>query len=302
MDCGCTFYFNFLLINTLQIKDIISLFKVRLSLTVVLTSVLCYGIAIRYTTYDFDGFQFLSLFLGGTLITFAANAFNQILEKEQDSIMKRTQKRPLVQNSMTVSQAFIIASVTGILAFVILLVGTNPFAAVIALLSLILYSFVYTPSKKYTSFCVFIGAIPGALPPLIGYIAVTGQMDLIAWYVFIFQFIWQFPHFWAIAWQLNEDYTSVGYKMLPSSSGLSKVSAFIILIYTIISAAIGTTPFFIDGLEIMNLYDVVIVEFLGLYFIYRSVKLLQNLDNTSAKKLMLASLIYMPLTYILIWI
>ena len=286
----------------MQIKDIISLFKVRLSLTVVLSSVLCYGIAIRYTTYDFDGFQFLSLFLGGTLITFAANAFNQILEKEQDSIMKRTQKRPLVQNSMTVSQAFIIASVTGILAFVILLVGTNPFAAVIALLSLILYSFVYTPSKKYTSFCVFIGAIPGALPPLIGYIAVTGQMDLIAWYVFIFQFIWQFPHFWAIAWQLNEDYTSVGYKMLPSSSGLSKVSAFIILIYTIISAAIGITPFFIDGLEIMNLYDVVIVGFLGLYFIYRSVKLLQNLDNTSAKKLMLASLIYMPLTYILIWI
>lgn len=286
----------------MTIKDVTGLFKVRLSLTVVLSSVLCYGIALRFNNLSFSWISFISLFIGGSLITFASNAFNQILEKKQDSIMKRTQGRPLVTGKLSITQATIISLVVAILGYLSLYLGNNPLAANIALASLVLYSFVYTPSKQFTSFCVFIGAIPGALPPLIGYVAVTGEIDLISIYLFAFQFIWQFPHFWAIAWQLHDDYKKVGYKMLPSSSGLTKVSGFIILIYTLMTVAISLFPFFTDKLEIMNLLDVSILLALGVYFIIMSVKLLINLDNKSAKKLMFASLLFMPMVYILIWI
>lgn len=271
----------------------------RLSLTVVLSSLLCYGIAVVHKGIAFDWSIFACLFLGGSFITFASNAFNQILEKEQDGVMKRTQNRPLVQNEISISQAFLIATLIGLLGFILLYFGTNPLAAVISLLSLILYSFVYTPSKKITPFCVLIGAVPGALPPLIGYLAATGEFDGIAIFLFIFQFIWQFPHFWAIAWSLHEDYESVGYKMLPSKSGKSKISAIIILIYTVVCLLIALAPY---SAGILSLVDLVVITILGLYFIYRSIVLLKKLDNESAKKLMFASLLFMPIVYLMMLI
>jgi protoheme IX farnesyltransferase len=279
----------------MSLKSIVALFKVRLSLTVVISSLLCYLIAVVHKEIPFDSIEFISLFIGGCLITFSSNAFNQILEKEQDAIMKRTQTRPLVTGKLTMVQAFIVAVSAGLLGFVILYFGTKPIAGVLSLLSLILYAFVYTPSKAKTSFCVFIGAIPGALPPLIGYLAATGDFDSLAIYLFIFQFIWQFPHFWAIAWMLHEDYESVGYKMLPSKSGKSKITAMIILVYTVISVIIGILPY---SAGLMGIFGLIVVSLLGIYFIYQSYLLVRTLQN--AKKLMLASLLFMPMVYLMI--
>ncbi|MDB4347411.1 heme o synthase [Bacteroidia bacterium] len=281
----------------MQVKDIIALFKVRLSLTVVFSSMMTYFIAILIKDLAFDLSCFLSLSIGGALITFAANAFNQILEKEQDGIMKRTQNRPLVQNKLSLSEAFFIATITGIIGFITLYFGTFPIVGVFGLASLILYAFVYTPSKRFTSFCVFIGAIPGALPPLIGYMAGTGEIDSIGIYLFVFQFIWQFPHFWAIAWMLDEDYKKVEYKMLPSKTGKSKISALIILIYTIFTVIIGAVPY---TAHIMNIWGLIVVTIAGVYFVYMSFLLLQKMNDTQAKKLMFASLIYMPIVYLMI--
>ncbi len=281
----------------MQVKDIIALFKVRLSLTVVFSSMITYFIAILIKDLPFDLSCFISLSIGGSLITFSANAFNQILEKEQDGIMKRTQNRPLVQNKLSITQAFFIATFIGVIGFVTLYFGTFPIVGVFGLASLILYAFIYTPSKRFTSFCVFIGAIPGALPPLIGYMAGTGEIDSIDIYLFVFQFIWQFPHFWAIAWMLDEDYKKVEYKMLPSKTGKSKISALIILIYTVFTVIIGAVPY---TAHIMNIWGLIVVTIAGLYFVYMSFLLLQKMNDTQAKKLMFASLIYMPIVYLMI--
>lgn len=286
-------------------KSIKDLFKLRLSLTVVLSSLLCYGIGIKYgNDLDFSWIAFINLFLGGSLITFSSNTFNQILEQKQDSLMKRTQNRPLVKGTIKVTTALGIAIILALLGYVLLYIGNNALTANISIISLVLYSFVYTPSKKYTSFCVFIGAIPGALPPLIGYVAATGVIDLLGIYLFAFQFMWQFPHFWAIAWLLNEDYALAGYKMLPSSKGTSKISAYIICIYTIMTVIVALYPFFTSSsqLNVLNLYEVIVVLLLGIYFVLNSFRLLRNLDVASARRLMYASLIFMPLIYILIWI
>lgn len=281
----------------MQVKDIIALFKVRLSLTVVFSSMITYFIALLIKDLQFDLSCFISLSIGGSLITFSANAFNQILEKEQDGIMKRTQDRPLVQNKLSITQAFFIATFIGLIGFVTLYFGTFPIVGVFGLASLILYAFIYTPSKRFTSFCVFIGAIPGALPPLIGYLAGTGEIDSIGIYLFVFQFIWQFPHFWAIAWMLDEDYKKVAYKMLPSKSGKSKISALIILIYTVFTVIIGAVPY---TANIMNIWGLIVVISVGLYFVYMSFLLLKKMNDTQAKKLMFASLIYMPIVYLMI--
>jgi protoheme IX farnesyltransferase len=256
-----------------------------------------YFIAILIKDLPFDLSCFISLSIGGSLITFSANAFNQILEKEQDGIMKRTQNRPLVQNKLSITQAFFIATFIGVIGFVTLYFGTFPIVGVFGLASLILYAFIYTPSKRFTSFCVFIGAIPGALPPLIGYMAGTGEIDSIGIYLFVFQFIWQFPHFWAIAWMLDEDYKKVEYKMLPSKTGKSKISALIILIYTVFTVIIGAVPY---TAHIMNIWGLIVVTIAGLYFVYMSFLLLQKMNDTQAKKLMFASLIYMPIVYLMI--
>lgn len=272
-------------------KSILLLFKLRLSLTVVLSSLLGYLIAVYKKGADFSWQNLIFLFIGGVLITCAANAFNQILEKEQDSIMKRTQNRPLVQGVFSISFAFFLATALTVVGFIILYFGTFPKAAVVSLISLVLYAFVYTPSKKYTSFCVFIGAIPGALPPLIGYLAAGMPFDTIAWYLFIFQFLWQFPHFWAIAWQLHDDYKSVGYQMLPTANGKTKRSVIIMLIYTAITVIVGILPYFADMMNKVGLIAVIIT---GIYFIYTNFVLFKTLENKDAKKFMFASLIFMP--------
>jgi len=272
-------------------KSILLLFKLRLSLTVVLSSLLGYFIAVFKMDAPFSWANLIFLFIGGLLVTCAANAFNQILEKEQDSIMKRTQNRPLVKGSFSISFAFFLAISLAVVGFGFLYFGTFPKAAVISLISLVLYAFVYTPSKKYTSFCVFIGAIPGALPPLIGYLAAGMPFDPIAWYLFIFQFLWQFPHFWAIAWSLHDDYQKVGYQMLPTKDGKTKLAVIIMLIYTVITVIVGVLPYFAVMLNKVGLIAIILA---GIYFIYTNFVLYKSLENKDAKKFMFASLIFMP--------
>jgi len=272
-------------------KSVLLLFKLRLSLTVVLSSVLGYLIAVFKMGAIFSWTQFIFLFLGGLLVTCAANTFNQILEKEQDGIMKRTQNRPLVLGALSITTAFFIGTILALIGFCMLYFGTTPFAAVVSLVSLILYAFVYTPSKKFTSFCVLIGAIPGALPPLIGYLAAGMPLDTVGWYLFIFQFLWQFPHFWAIAWSLYDDYQKVGYHMLPTSKGKTKNAVLIILVYTVLTVILGILPYFADLLPLVGM---LIILAAGFYFIYTNIRLFKTLENSDAKQFMFASLIFMP--------
>ncbi len=275
----------------MKFKSIIQLFKLRLSYTVVLSSLLGYLIAVYKAYAPFYWSDLGFLFVGGLLITCAANGFNQIIEKEQDTLMKRTQNRPLVTNQLSISFAFAVSTIVGILGFIILFFGNNALTGIIGIISLVLYSFVYTPSKKYTSFCVLIGAIPGALPPLIGYVAAANTLDTWAIYLFVFQFLWQFPHFWAIAWQLHEDYQKAGYHMLPTASGKTKKTSMIILIYTVITFIVSLLPFFLNQITIIGLILIIIT---GGYFIYKNIQLYQTLENKHAKQLMFASLIFMP--------
>jgi len=280
-----------------KIKDLMALLKFGLSFTVLLSSVLGYLIAVYKNNLSFEISTVISLFIGGLLITFSANTFNQIIEIEQDGKMNRTLKRPLVTKSIGISTAFLIALICAIIGFIILYLGTNTLTSILAISSLILYAFVYTPSKRLTSLCVLIGAIPGAFPPLIGYVAATNGLDFWAFYIFGFQFLWQFPHFWAIAWQLNDDYTKAGYQMLPTKSGKSKINAIIILIYTLICVTISLLPFFIGQ---MHLIGFSIICAMGIYFLYKNYLLLKYLDNTSAKNLMFASLLYMPIVLVIL--
>jgi protoheme IX farnesyltransferase len=170
----------------------------------------------------------LLLFVAGMLVTGSANAINQVIEKDTDAIMKRTAKRPVASGRMSVKEAMSFAIVAGITGVFILWHFFNYQSALIGLFSLLLYGLVYTPLKKINSIAVLIGAIPGALPCLIGWVAAYGNDDIAwigAWIVFGIQFFWQFPHFWAIAWLAHQDYTVAGFKLLPGDKGPTKFTA-----------------------------------------------------------------------------
>src|SRR5690606_30990579 len=178
------------------------LLKFRLSLTIAFSC----AIGFLLGSPERNWMQVALVILGGLLVTGSANIINQILEKDFDKLMKRTANRPLPTNALTITEAAIFSFLLAISGFVLLAVNFNLLSAAFSLLSLILYGFVYTPLKRISPICVFVGAFPGAFPPLIGWVAATGVLGMEAWVLFGIQFIWQFPHFWAIAWVLDEDY------------------------------------------------------------------------------------------------
>ena len=278
---------------TPRVQDYFQLTKMRLSSLVVFSAVMGYIIA---TGSNFSVSALLLLIAGGWLVTASSNAFNQVIEKDTDKLMDRTADRPLPTGRMSVTEASIAASLMGVAGVSILWFGLNPLCGILSLLSLLLYTIVYTPAKKITPFSVLIGAFPGAFPPLLGWIAARNEIGLEAIILYVIQFIWQFPHFWAIAWVLNDDYQKAGFKMLPGK-GRTKGSAFQTLVYSICLIPLG---FFPEIFGFTNTITSVLMVAAGILFTAQAVKLYSDCTIRSAQRLMFGSFIYLPLIQ-MIW-
>jgi protoheme IX farnesyltransferase len=245
-----------------------------------------------------DWLEITYLMLGGTLVTAASNGANQIWEKDIDKLMKRTANRPLPMDWISVRKAVLIC-VFSLLIGSYLLYLINLKSALIGLGAFALYVFAYTPLKQITPWAVFVGAIPGAVPPLLGAIAATDQFGLLPGILFFVQFTWQFPHFWAIAWVLHEDYQKAGFFLLPSSSGKSRNSAFQIASYSLALIPFSLAPWLLGWTGTLSL---IVASVLGAAFFVFAYRLFISCEDKDARKLMFASFLYLPLiqfTYVI---
>jgi protoheme IX farnesyltransferase len=270
-------------------SDYMQLIKFRLSSLVVFSSVITYLTAVNGTI---NWFEVSILALAGLLVTGAANGINQIIEKDYDKLMTRTANRPVSTGRMSVLEAGISATLMGLVGVVLIGVYLNQLSGLIALISLLSYAFVYTPLKRVTPISVFVGAFPGALPTLLGWVAYTGKIDLAAIVLFTVQFVWQFPHFWSIAWLLEDDYKRAGFKMLPFNPGRTKKTAFQCLLFSLILIPVGILP---TVFGISGIVAAVVAVFGALYFSFYAYKLYKSCELADAKKLMLAAIIYLPI-------
>lgn len=235
------------------------------------------------------------LFLGGFLMSGAAIVVNQILEKDLDKLMSRTQNRPLPTGRLSVNEAITFCLITLAAGVAILLFYTNVFTTLLSVVSMILYSFVYTPLKRVGPIAVFVGAIPGALPPLLGWTAATGMISHEAMIIFGIQFIWQFPHFWAIAWVADDDYKKAGFRLLPSGGQKDLNTAIQIMIYTLFLIPLGLLP---ATFGITGIHSAIAVTICGVLFLAQTFSLMRSGDRRSALKIMFGSFIYLPVVQI----
>lgn len=275
-----------------KIRAFVELLKVRLSLLVAFSCAFGYGLATRG---NMDWQVLIMLTLGGFLLSGASVSINQILEKDLDSLMTRTQSRPLPTARLTVSEATIFTLICLIASLVILWIYTNPLTVVLSIISMLLYSFVYTPLKQVGPIAVFVGAIPGALPPLLGWIAATGSITYEAIIIFGIQFIWQFPHFWAIAWVADDDYKKAGFKLLPSGGGKDLNTAIQIMVYTLFLIPLGLLP---ATFGITGIYSAVVATLCGAAFFAQTFSLMKTGSRQSALRIMFGSFIYLPVVQI----
>jgi heme o synthase len=244
---------------------------------------------------QFNLLSVLLLFIGGMLITGSANTINQIAEKSTDAVMKRTAKRPVASGRMSVQEATVFAVISGVLGVFIMWWWFNLESALIGLLSLFLYGFIYTPLKKINSVAVLVGAFPGALPCLIGWVAGFYNSPIVwtgGWILFGIQFLWQFPHFWAIAWIAHQDYTTAGFKLLPSDKGPTKFTALQTVMYSAMMVPMGLLPNYVGMSGMVSLW---IVLACNLWMVYVSVRLFIKMDVASARKVMFSSYIYLAI-------
>jgi protoheme IX farnesyltransferase len=275
-------------------KNYIEITKPRLSIVVVFSSAA--GYFLGATTYDW--WTVLLLCVGGYFLVGSSNIFNQIIEKDLDALMKRTQNRPLPTGRVSVQNAWIygvLMALSGIYMLFLINFATAFFGA----LSILLYAAVYTPLKTRTPLCVFVGAFPGAIPYMLGWVAASGNFGIEPGTLFMLQFFWQFPHFWAIGWMLEDDYKAGGFKMLPTGSA-DKGTAVQIILYTILTIMISLVPVFgVTGELYITVWSAVLVGLLGAWFLYYAVKLFKERSNAVAKKLMLVSVSYITLIQII---
>jgi heme o synthase len=273
-----------------KLKDYFQLIKPSLSIMVVFSSVISYLLAPKVVAYDWK--MIILLFVAGLLVTGSANAINQVVEKDTDAVMKRTAKRPVAAGRMTVTHGWTFAIITGTIGILMLGNYFNWLCASIALFSLFLYAFIYTPLKKVSSISVIVGAVPGALPCLIGWAAGNDSLSVGGWLLFLLQFMWQFPHFWAIAWIAHNDYARAGFKLLPSELGPTKYTAIQTIIYSLLLIPIGIVPYFIGMSGVVSL---VIVSLANIFMVWKCVQLYLNMDVSSARRVMFSSYIYLPI-------
>jgi len=274
-----------------KVRDYLQLFKFRLSLTVVFSAIIAFCIAAENVNVA----QIFYLLSGGFLITAGANAINQILEKEYDKLMRRTQSRPLAAGRMHLTEAVLVAGLSGVTGIIILWLCFNTLAALLGAVSLLSYAFVYTPMKRISPLAVLVGAFPGALSPLIGWVCATGAVSFGAVVITSIQFFWQFPHFWAIAWVAHEDYQKAGFKLLPSSGGQDRYTASLSIFYIIVLTLVSAIPL-MAGMT-GNISGAIIL-FAGLAFLYQGLRLYKNGGMKDAKNLMFGSIIYLPVVMI----
>lgn len=244
---------------------------------------------------EIDWTNWFILIIGGFLVTSAANCFNEVIEKDLDKLMTRTKDRPMPAGRMTTGQGLVSGLVMGLLG-TWLLGRLNIETGLLSVFSIFLYAFAYTPLKRKSPIAVFVGAIPGALPPLIGYVAAHGKIDQIAVILFLIQFVWQFPHFWSIAWVLDDDYKKAGFRLLPTTKR-DKTSAFITLLSTVILVPVSLIPtfygfggYYIAGISLIA----------GLLFCWLAFKLWVNLDLENARKVMFCSFFYLPVVQVVL--
>ncbi len=281
-----------------KIKDYLQLVKLSLSIMVVFSSVISFMLTPGFEEYHGNKLLYvLLLFAGGILVTGSANAINQVVEKDTDALMKRTAKRPVAAGRMSVQEGWAFAIITGASGVFILGYYFNWLAAGLAAFSLFLYAFIYTPLKKVNSIAVLVGAIPGALPCLIGWTAGENSLSTGGWILFAFQFLWQFPHFWAIAWVAHKDYSTAGFKLLPAEEGPTKFTAMQTIAYSLLLLPVSLAPFFTGMCNYDNtqgMISLVLIGLANLFMIGRCVMLYRNMDVKSARKVMFGSYMYLP--------
>lgn len=277
----------------MKFSDFSKLIKLRLTFLVVFSASISFLIGSKLNGHILWE-NWVKLIIGGFLVTAAANCFNEIIEKDYDKLMRRTCDRPIPAGRMTTGQALVLGLFMGLLG-TFLLGSLNVDTGLLAVFSILLYAFAYTPLKRKTPIAVFVGAIPGALPPLIGYVAARERIDAIALILFAIQFVWQFPHFWAIAWVLDDDYKLAGFRLLPSHKR-DRASAVVTFIFTLILIPVSLLPtfyhvggYFVGGVSLI----------FSLFFSYLAFMLLRTLQIDSAKKLMYGSFIYLPVVQLM---
>jgi len=279
-----------------RIGSYVQLIKLRLTLLVVFSAAITFAYAAKG---QLKWTELLLMILGGILTTGSANSLNQIIEKDTDKLMHRTQNRPMPTYKLSTAEALTFAIIIGVAGIFILTYYFNLITGILGLFSIISYAFIYTPLKLKSSFAVFVGAIAGAMPPLLGYVAYTNQFGFEPGIMFAIQFIWQFPHFWAIAWVLDEDYRRANIFLLPSKEGRGKSSALQIMLFTLVLIPVSLLPIKF-GMAGTTLGIISILA--GIAFFMQSVKLYKECSVKAARELMFGSFIYLPVVQIILLI
>jgi protoheme IX farnesyltransferase len=274
-----------------KIRVYLELMKLRLAWLVAFSGAFGYSLAVEKIEWK----SLVIFLLAAFAITGAANIINQIVEKDLDKLMKRTQNRPLPSERISVQEAIWLAVVLFAGASFIFLTEFNLRACALAVLSTILYGFVYTPLKRVGPIAVFVGAIPGAFPPMIGWVAATNQFGLEPGILFAIQFFWQFPHFWAIAWVLDEDYKKAGFNLLPSKVGKDRSSAIQMMVYTLFLLPVGWLPY---ELGMTGINSAWVAMLFGVLFLAQTFHLMRKCTDKTALQLMFGSFIYLPIVQI----
>jgi len=287
---------NDITVKNSKIKDYGQLLKPNLSFLVVFSSVVAY---LLVPGVHFELSKVIILFAGGMLVTGAANAINQILEKDSDRLMKRTMFRPLPDARMQRAEAWLFALLTAFAGAALLALSFNLLTGILSLVSLLLYAFAYTPLKKISPIAVLVGAIPGAMPPLLGWVAATNRIGFEGagtggWILFAVQFFWQFPHFWSIAWVAYDDYAKAGIKLLPSSAGRTSFTGLQCMLYSLVLIPISMLP----RLHMTGVIGMSVAIVMGIIYFYTSYLFYQHNDEKSARRVMFASFFYLPIVLI----
>jgi protoheme IX farnesyltransferase len=273
-----------------KVKMYMNFTKFRLSALVVLSALSGYLFVGGH-----DGLEITYLLVGGLLVTAASNGSNQIWERELDILMKRTGKRPLPTGEMTVNEGLIVVIVC-LLPGLWMLYQLNLGSMLLGLAAFVSYVFMYTPMKRISTWAVFIGAFPGAIPPMLGAVAGSDSFGLVPGVLFFVQFVWQFPHFWAIAWVSYDDYKQGGFSLLPSKDGRTKGSAFQIMVYSMAMIPFSLLPWLMGWTSNITL---AIAGACSILFFLQSYKLFLSLSLADARKLMFASFIWLPIVQFL---
>jgi heme o synthase len=272
-----------------KLKDYYQLIKFTLSFTVVFSCVVCYLLAPNVL---FDWIKVAELFFAGMLVTGSANAINQAVEKDTDAKMKRTANRPVASGRMSKEEALTFAFIAGVGGVLLMWYWFNLSSALISAFSLFLYAYIYTPLKKTNSIAVLIGGFPGALPCLIGWVAGTNDFSTGGWVLFGMQFLWQFPHFWAIAWVAHQDYTKAGFKLLPSATGPTKFTALQAIMYSVLMVPVGILPYYVNMSGTTSMWVIIAAN---AFMIVQCIRLYIAMDVKAARRVMFSSYIYLPI-------